>query len=573
MSQRKTYEKVCYSSFDGIDVRNSYSGEKNIFDIVNFRISETGALVKRKGFEPISNYSSGSEISAVWGGILNGIYACYYIVENTLYKLDISRKYSSYVGSLPYGSQNQKFFFFKDSLYVYCSSGFFKVSENSLAAVLGYVPLYGKEWGTGLAGEINEPLNIINGYARISYVVPQSYSTTLATGRPVKSVLAVYKNGTLLSSDKYSADPITYGIAVPGIKTGDKLLVTYEFYLDEEKQQLFNNTQLDVFGGINNCRLFLWGCNNKNLMYATSFVEKEDLQESERLFADKSALYFPLGKEFTVGDGRYAIKAISRHYDRLLIFTQGDTWMADAADCARDIIPVMNINSSIGCSSDMGVSTAFNDPVTIWQNDIYRWNSDTDELNECNAYSIANKLDTWLPSNFFKNGKVFKDIYRNELWFYIPNSNSDIFIYNVSKKAWVRFSGISASMFFDADGDVGFCRNEYIYKFSNSYCDTSSSSISNIDASLTIKNLNFGSTQKKKLSKLIVHGESDYGQINMTFIPDDCARESISFMQDAEHSQKEIRLHSNRFRILKEVRLSASGNERQTIRNLELYVR
>ncbi len=574
MAKKDNLKKLSYDDFKGVDLREEHTGDKNICELVNFRITEEGSLKKRCGFGQLCSVASDALICAVWGGILDGSYVCFYLSGTSLYKLNLSTKESTHVGDIEPFWETPKFFFFKDSLYLYASSKFYRITPNSITEAFGYVPLYGKDWETTFPGEIHEPLNILNGIARISYVVPESYSTTLATGIPIGSVLSVHKNGELLSSDEYHLDHITDGVVVPGISTGDRLLVTYKFDLDKQKDELLECTYVDVFSGINNCRVFMWGAIQKNLMYASSFVSNDSLSEAKALFPQCDALYFPLGNEFLVGDGKYAITGISRHYDRLLIFTEGDAWMADSSDCAKEYIPVMSINSSVGCSVNMNIAKAKNDPVTVWNNAVYRWTSDTDELNECNAFCISKEINSTIESDFFTNIRVFKNARKNEIWFHNPYQGDCVWIYNVDQKAWIKFTGILAMGFFDADGEVGFYTLDGLYQFSESfYYDMPDGEFAYIDASLKIKNINFGTTDKKRLSKLVMHGESESGEIKIKIHLDTGEYISVGFTQDQEYSQITKRLHSGRFSYISELLLEAPGdnNARHVIHDIDIY--
>ena len=570
MSSKNTLS-LSYKGFGGIDGRKSHSGGKNIYDINNLRITEDGTLEKRCGYYKI--ISATDMIRDVWGGRINGKYKCYYIVGSSVYLADIIRGKSTLIGTLSEASSYVKFLFYMDSLYLYTQHGFYKVSEDSLSVVLGYVPLYGKNWGCNYPGTINEPLNILNGYARISYKIPEVHSSLLATGRPILRIISVYQNGILLPEDRYYKDPVYNGVNVSKLSEGDEIILTVAFDIEENKYKFLSSSNIKVIGGINDTRLFLWGNTAGDPMYASSFVKPSDSKASSHYFSECSSIYFPENYEFTVGDGRYSIKAIEKHYDRLLIFTEGNTWMINASSFPSESAPITTINSSIGCTSSMGVSSIGNDPVTIYKNGIYRWTSNTDKPDECNAYCISGEISHLLSRNFYKNAKVFKKVDTNELWVTEQEQGGNIFIYNIDKKTWVRYSNVSACDFFGANGNIGFFYNKIIYSFSDSFYDDEgeNASIYGIETSITIKNVTFGTLKKKKLLECVTSGESHSGNINFTIKPNTGNDIQFSITQNSQHSAYTKRINKGRFVFIKEmiIQTSPEDSARHKIHDLE----
>ncbi len=576
MSQKNTTKSIIYHSFSkGVELRDGHSGEANIGEMVNFRIDVDGSLVKREGYGPI--YSAPHPITAIWGGVLDGAYQCFFVMQSSVYRLQVHTGEPSLISELPDFSGPVNFFFFKDSLLLYTSSAFYKITPTEIAPVFGYIPLYGKDWGTTYAGEINEPVNILNGYVRISYRVPDSYSILLPTGRPPLLVAAVYKNGVLLGQDEYSIDLRFNAISVPLIAPGDELLAVVAFDVTEHRNRLYDCSCNAVFGGINNCRLFMWGNEHKNLMFASQYVSDKQFAESQSVFSDGLVpLYFPENMEFTVGNGQYPIESVMRHYDRLLIFTSGDAWMADTSACDRETIPIMNINSAVGCASPCGAIKYGNSPITAWGTEIYRWTSDTDELNDCNAYPISKQLNGSLSADYISGCILFKHPHKSEMWIHNPRYGSNVWIYDLECGAWFKYDGIEeVSAFFDADNQLGFVSGNRIYGFSpDHFTDTKANGTQlPIEAHILFYNLDFGNDGTKRLSEVICTGEG--GKLTFEAKLDSGQEISRDLPLGSLHSICQKRLASDRFNSLYQVKLSTSGDilSRQTIHNLKIYAR
>ncbi len=575
MSEKTKQKSIIYKDFSvGMDIRKSHGREGGICKMVNLCPLPDGSITKRDGYSLI--HSASSPIRALWGGNLEGTYACFYVTNSSVYHLDVVTGVAALLSTLAYFEGTPCFFYFKDTLYLYTETAFYKVTKDTVTQASGYIPLYGKEWGTTLPGEINEPVNLVNGYVRITYIVPDPHSVLLPVFRPIKSVFSIHKNGVLLDTDSYSIDTRYNSITVPGIVPGDKLTAFLEFDVSSEREKLFSSHHMAVFGGINNCRLFMWGSNDKSLMFASSFVDDKAIKESQALLESSDALYFPEGYEFAVGSGRYAITSVLRHYDRLLIFTENDAWMADTSGCGLETFPVMNINSVVGCSSASGSDKDGNSPVTAWQNGIYRWTSDTDELNDCNAYLISQPLGE-LPSGYTKKCVVFKNPYNSELLIYNPDFGTHIFVYNTEQNSWYKYSGIENALdFFDADGTIGFYDSSSIYRFSNDLCYDLPDGTTHcpIDAFFEIEAPSFGTNDKKRLSAITVHGEN--GSIYMEILLDNGQQVNKSFVMDCTHNIYKKRLFSDRFNFLRHVKITmdnGDNNTRQIIHAIQIDAR
>ena len=260
----------------------------------------------------------------------------------------------------------------------------------------------------------------------------------------------------------------------------------------------------------------------------------------------------------------------------MLILTEGDAWIADSAACGEEEFPVMNVNSRIGCFSEGGVVSIGNDPVSVGRRAIFRWTSETDELNECNAYSISDGISDLLSPSFFKNAAVYADESRGELWFCDPTGDGVAWIYNVKGKGWSRFDNICAEAFFDANGDVGFISDGRICVFSNE-CYTDCEGVGDtvgtpINASLVSGIIDFSSTKPKKLKELALFADLDGGVLEARIVSDRGEQINATVSPESEHSPYSRRLHSHRLQSL-QLELSMDGDARQTVHSLRIEAR
>jgi hypothetical protein len=568
---------LIYNGFSGMDANSSHGGG-GICDMANFRVTADGSITKRSGYRAI--YSTSKEIRAIWSGYIDGKFVCYFLADRSVFTLDVKTGEATLQSTIQTETGKAQFFYLRDSLYLIDGKNIYKISGIFAPAVKGYVPLLGKDWDVGLPGPINEPLNPLTRRARITYKVGESVSAYLPTMYPVETIDALYKNGELVDPDDYSFDTRFNTINLSGLETGDELEANVTFSEDEEyvnaRADILSSTCATVFGGINNSRLFLWGGNIKNKIFTTTYVSRDSLNSSNARYTNSGHIYFRPENDFVVGDGRYNVKAVVRHFDRLLILTDGDAWIADSAACGIEEFPVMSINSNIGCYSDCGAVLAGNDPISIGRHAIFRWTSDTDELNESNAFSISDAVSPMLDNSFFANARIFCDKKRSEIWFCDPSGDGNAWIYNYELKYWFRFSNIRAESFFDADGEVGFISDGSFYVFDPELFEdiytVDNTSGETVIASFDSSICDLGISGYKKLSYVVCSADTQGSSIDITMITDRGEVIDLSMSSQEDHDIILRRVHSHRLKSF-DIKLRAGGKSAQTIHSLKIEAR
>ena len=572
--------EVRFEGFDGIDGYAAHSGGASVSDMVNFRILEDGSVEKRCGYRKIGEFPEAP--AAFWcGRVFDNLYL-YAWLKNYTYRYDFSAGTVSRVGA-PIGDHDlskPKFLFFGGNLYLSIIDGIYHIAHNGfMSDMSGYAPLVGKDWTNDLVGEINEPLNILNRRARFTYTVSDTPSIFFRVLYPVKTIDSVKVNGIELDSSMYYFDSLYNSVNISKLEARDKveIAVTYDLADSSQLASLFASDHIEVFGGMSNSRIFAWSDAAGSMVYSTGYISPSQDAANGQVYTtpSKKSLYFPEGYEFKVGNGDSVIKAIARHYDRLLFFTEKGVWMADNETCALEPIPAMNINSSRGCSVTGGVAIAGNDPISVGQNRILRWTSDTDELNECNAYCISEPISHLLPEGFFANAKVTALNSRPEVWFYDPtDTEGTVWIYQWEKKVWYRFGGILADHIFEAEGQICFIRDKYLYRFDESaiydYDDTTE--ISYIKARLESGYIELGSERSRRLKGISIRGEQ-LDRTELTLSPDGLAESVYSFSESTgEHKLLQKRMSSGRFRQMK-LKIESNYKERTRIHGISLSVK
>ncbi len=574
----KSPENAVFEGFSGIDTRFLHTKKPHSTDVRNFRICDDGSLKKRGGFRHC--ISLADEIRAIWTGMLEGEETCFLLHGNKVSIYYKSVNAISSIGVVGTYTGRASFFYYRDRLYLADGEKIYEMqaTDYNFPSTVGYIPLVGKDWTTGKRGEIYEKRNLLCNHARISYKIEKFPSIYLHTGWSAKSIDAVYLNGNLLSGTEYTYNTIFKSVELSGLSENDEVLiyVTYDSAEDEEGMQgLFTCTDATNFGDLNGDRMFMWGGSKKNTLYCSKFVSRESMEESYKANPKSSPLYFPSGYEFAAGDGRHDIRAAIRHYDRLLVFTDGDAWNASPTTNGAENTPLLSINKGAGCASMCAVEMADNCPISVGKHTIFSWNSQTDEYNECNATSISTPIDSLLSDYFYKNAVVFNAKKYNELWFHAFGEEST-WIYNIKNKAWYRFTGFDAKGFFELDGEIFFFDKNNIYRFDNAltYDILANSKIIYIGAFFSSDILEFSTPEKKRLSYILMSADIKDAWITVRLQVDNHKNIYTDLYSPSgeEHYVFNQRLNSKRFNhaILM---LSSADEHAPTIHSFEIGVK
>ncbi len=573
----KSNRTLCteFTSFSGINIPEIHSGKASIKALENFQIESDGSIKKRSGFRHRFHFAEG-EIKNVWSGRIKGQFKCYLLIGKQIYAFHPEENTYSQLGEISTSDSDISFFFFENTLYLKDSEHFYRINDLGLTPVIGYVPLYGKDWPTTYAGEIYEPLNLMHRKARISYLTGFPNTSMLPTVHPVKSILAVYRNGKKLADDAYIFDTNFNVISINGgVNDGERFLVCVEFdELDEPLRDMLGECQYSkLIGSADTQRIAAWGANSdKSYMFLSSHISSEDYEESEKYFPDHGTFYFKAKNSFHAGDGSKGITSVVESSDKLLVFTEDELWTSSSAISADDTIPLVNTNPIFGCSSFYGTSIAENDPIAVSYRGIMRWSSNDKNTSGFTASNVSAPVSHELSPSFLQRARVYANREKNQLWFFEPHASGIVWIYSVDKKSWFKFTGLkNASGFFELEGKTAFfCGNDFfIFSDELSYDCDESENIYPIVAKFESGILDFESKGQKKL--LSCELSADVKDEALEIIVHCDTGEQISFTPHpcSDHSLFNVRLHSSRFSTAV-ISIVSRGQNSQVIHGISL---
>ncbi len=418
-----------FNNFKGIDQRAGCSVDMNATpSLINFRITENGALQKRPGFVTVDTFPS-TEIGALWNGILGGVDTTLVAAGQNIYRYLGSER--EFLGTTV-GTVTQ---FVKYNNKVYCMgcSNFYVIDNNGMSVAEAYVPVVATAVAPDGSGTVFEQPNRLTTQRRVLFC-PDGVSKTFKI--PETGVMSVDKvaiGGATISKTQYSIElascTVTFNNAPSeGINT---LEITYSVYGMVDQLHFLHCTHGVVFEN----RLFIYGEPGKeNLLYHSSLAD-----------GIPDCTYFAEGDYHSFNDN---ITGLTPCYNRLLIYFRSSTrftyaeMFTDSLGNTRTTFPVFELNANKG-TVQIGLCTLMqNTPVTLCEDGLNRWVS-TYIADERSAEPFSQRMFRFFHTAITGESKVSICNRKNksELWVATP---SGIAIYNYKLDCFYLYSVMDA---------------------------------------------------------------------------------------------------------------------------------
>lgn len=521
INTRQAGAAVRITQFGGIDRRG------RVCDIDNLRLRADGSLERRCGFAPALVLDG--TVRGVWSGSFNGAEATFAAAGEKLWQLDLDAGTAVEIGSIAAGKEPVALFLYRGQLCCIDGSDIYLWDGSTLSTASPYVPLVARERDPVDLYNIYEPINLIGRKARFSFRA-DGKNAIFYFGYAVEGIVSLYEatSGSRYLSVEYRLGTDGYGgsyvafNSTPGAGSVILAVVTLDAqYYDYA--QVAACRRAVVYGGSYDDRILCWGGESPSEMFCSQPVSAAQVTEACIWGNESGSLYFPLDCNFRVGDGQYAVRAACRHYERLLVFTDGDTWMADFSSSANKQFPVVPINSGVGCTAAGAAALAGNDPLTVADGAIWRWTSSALRRDECSAKCVSDGIADLFGEQFSTGALVYSFRGRNEVWFADPSDEAGwVYIYHTGLDAWYRFSGIQADGFFGWCGEVGFWRGNSFYRFDEAReTDLDEDGERVIAARLILDGLDFdGGERMNHLTRLVMRLAGEYPPLSLTLETD-----------------------------------------------------
>lgn len=455
--------------FGGIN-RLPNAPEKTCTDIRNLRLLSDGTLESREGYEPLTVL--GSIPRALWAGNVDGEAKMFALVGSALLSVDPDLGTTAQLGTVGTSAGEAEIFWHGGTLFLLDGEKLYSLRGQTLSSVCGYAPLLGDGWDPALRGPVCEPVNFLSDRVRVRFLLSAG-TNRFALGFRAASLDAAALNGSFADAAALTpalgttSDFITCS---PAAEDGE-----ITFWLTLATTELPDSGPLSCthavsFGDASDCRLCCWGGTDTSEIFISRIISPGQNELCTAVWSGTEPLYLPVTSRIRVGEGRYPVTALCRHFDRMMLFTSGDAWSLDwdgrEADPAVPLPRILPLSSSVGCTDGGAAALCGNDPVTVFEGSVYRWHSPTGVRNECSAAALSEPLCDLFRHAAEDCTAAFAVPERNEIWFSAPlNNTGRVFIYHYGLDAWYTYDGIYADRFFKLGGEIGFVRREGIYMF------------------------------------------------------------------------------------------------------------
>jgi hypothetical protein len=446
---RKSGSEIIYTDkFKGLDMSRE---EKKTFSssvyMKNFTVTEQYDLKKRPGYKKLTDGIVCD--SCFYAETSNG---GYFVYKNRKTLCAIRMTDCARLECETDSTASVGYFVFGGAVYIYGRGFYYKFDGRSFTKLDTYVPTIAVTCSPSGAGTVFESLNLLSDKAKISFS-PDGTSTAYVLPKNAKSVVSVMLDGVELD-DGYTYNAQSHTLTFDRAPAGgvpDSLTVT--FYLSDETvmQMSYIGSKFCIYGGARDSRVFAYG--SKNVLYYSDVTGK-----------GSDVTYFPADNFITVGDGG-TVTALVRHYDRLIIFKEKETWFLSpsSVDCdgySKPSFPLSPLNSTVGCAGG-GAVYADNTPVTLSYDGIYVFGQSI-VRDERNAKRISDRAAPYLTPALLYHGVVYDFETKKEIWIC---SGEDVLIYNYGNDTFYAYDDIPAELFFSLDGEAAFYSDGAIYVF------------------------------------------------------------------------------------------------------------
>ena len=564
---------LSFDGFGGIDRRWKGRGKSNaVFDLQNLRVDSGGALRRRWGYGKLTTLPA--SIRGFWSGIFAGEFCAFAAAGDRLYRISGTDGSFTEIGAISPGEGRVNLFLWRDTLICLDGEEIRSYDGQHLTSAEPYIPLVSEIDDVSGTETAPESINLIGRRVRIKFRLQGRNYVIFKL--PVETVEQVRNAETGETVDNWSFQP--EGGEIPFLlidgypESTDWMAATLVLRDDYCRYaDIASCGGAVIWGGTDDNRILCFGGGRQGEIFSSAEVDAMRLADEKRHSGSEGKLYFPLPGCLCLGDGRYPIRAACPHYDRLLIFTEGECWASDFDAAGRQTVSILPINSGVGCTPLGGSALAGNDPVTVAEGAVWRWTASRLQRDECSAEQISAGVSELLGDGFTQRALVFGARSLGEIWLADPaDETGQVLVYRTDLDLWYRFTGIRAEGFFAWGGDVGFWRGDTVFCFDR-YLHTDDGE--SIPIRLTLDGLSVGEagrlqhltrlalSLRGEFSPLTLTAETDRGRTTVRNLSAGGATEADSFL--------DFPLHSGRFRSLR-LTLAGEGEYAPEIRGLYL---
>ena len=407
-------ENTHIDTFYGLNMNETGSTNLKLGEsgnMVNFRITSDLKLEKMYGYTV--KYIGSGIIRAIWIGKLNGIDMFIYVCGGKIYRGD------NEIGSVTDGATS--IFEFNKKLYFITGSDYKEYDGVNVRDVVGYIPLIKVSCAPSGEGTELEPINLLSGSKRMSYLGDGTTKEFYIGETNVSSIDSVKVDGieTSVTKDLVSGK-VTFSTA-PASASSDNVEIQWTKG-SGDRAEVYRNHYVCLYGIADDTRVF---------MYGNAEAKNRIIFSDLNGYGVADVSYFPSTNFIDIGSSNEAVTDIQRQYDRIIVSKESSTYYGEyqvIEDTTGETIisfPMYPLNKAHGAIA-YNQGQVLDSYVTEIDSSIVQWVG-TYNKDERNAKIISEKIEQWLNKKDLS--KVVTLDYQEEKEYWIAVDH-EVMIYN-----------------------------------------------------------------------------------------------------------------------------------------------
>lgn len=585
-----TTEEKIFSIQKWLGLNQAGDGDTNLkmgeaSEMVNFRVTNDGALKKRPGMKALHDF--GGEINGAWHGYVGGAEYTVVSAGGKLYTVDVAERTVSEIGTA--ADAHTEFFGFSEKLYILDGTQYqvWAGGESSAAPVAGYVPVVLTNTAPTGGGTELQAVNKLTPKRRVWFSPDGTATDFVLPEKAIAAVTGVKNRVTGKPITEFTADTASGKVKFPsapaaGTNTLEITYVSAGYGAEAEKMRF-----AEIYNGATDNRVFLYGDGSNRALYSGLDYD-----------GNPTAEYFPDLNVLDIGDANTPITQLIRHYSRLIAYKTdsaysvqyGQITLSDGRETAA--FYWSPINRAIGNCAPGQVRLVDNNPLTLFNNSVYRWinsggYSSNLTVDERQAKRVSDRVWKTLRGMDLEHAYCFDDNARKE-WYCVCGEIAAV--YNYGLNVWYVYENFPVRYMVEFDGRLFGARGSKLVEIADEFRNDCGDSIS---ARWASGNMAFGADYRRKYSAMLWVGISPVtgGELGVTIETDrkaDFSKKIVSknmatftkanfanwsFATSRRPEMTRLKLKAKKFTYYKLIFTNDSANTTATVTSADVRVR
>ena len=584
-----TEEKV-YSIQKWLGLNQAGDGDTNLkmgeaSEMVNFRVTNDGALKKRPGMKALHDF--GGEINGAWHGYVGGAEYTVVSAGGKLYTVDVAERTVSEIGTV--ADAHTEFFGFSEKLYILDGTQYqvWAGGESSAAPVVGYVPVVLVSTAPSGGGTELQAVNKLTPKRRVWFSPDGTARDFVLPEKAIAAVTSVKNRATGDPITEFTADTASGKVTFPSAPAAGTNTIEITYVSAGGGAEVKKMRFAEIYNGATDNRVFLYGDGSNRALYSGLDYD-----------GNPTAEYFPDLNVLDIGDANTPVTQLIRHYSRMIAFKTdsaysvqyGQITLSDGRETAA--FYWSPINRAIGNCAPGQVRLVDNNPLTLFNNSVYRWvnsggYSSNLTVDERQAKRVSDRVWKTLCGMDLERAYCFDDNERKE-WYCVCGETAAV--YNYGLNVWYVYESFPVLHMVEFDGRLFGALGGKFVEIADEFRNDCGSAIS---ARWASGNMAFGADYRRKYSAMLWVGISPVtgGELGVTIETDrkaDFSKKIVSknmatftkanfgnwsFATSRRPEMERMKLKAKKFTYYKLIFTNDSANTTATVTSADVRVR